>query len=219
RGGTGETFRALNGPHHCPGAASTSTLVLRRAGRILAPSESPRMELEFAQLQKDENGGVLRELADLHSFKSAGSRGSSPHTHRLRRAVPGRCEDGKLNERNYTCFLKVNSLKCDDDLDRHCLSGDLPTCMKQTGPPLPCGSFQHPRSTSNGRVHTRGRSSQMRKLSDFRSYESRQVYPKDEPQEKKKAVTNVAHAVTCHQTATPFSTCTRCRVLMTNCGP
>ncbi|CAH0031357.1 unnamed protein product [Clonostachys rhizophaga] len=72
RGGTGANFQALNGPHHCPGAASTSKLMLRLAGRILAPSESPPerflpgKELEFAQLQKDENGGVLREPTDAH---------------------------------------------------------------------------------------------------------------------------------------------------------
>ncbi|CAH0050538.1 unnamed protein product, partial [Clonostachys solani] len=31
--------------------------------------------------------------------------------------------------------------------DRHQVLGDLPTYMKQMGPPLPCGSFQLPRST------------------------------------------------------------------------
>uniref|UniRef100_A0A0B7KDB9 Uncharacterized protein n=1 Tax=Bionectria ochroleuca TaxID=29856 RepID=A0A0B7KDB9_BIOOC len=105
RGGTGANFRALNGHHHCPGAASTSKLMLRRAGRILAPSESPpegflpRKELEFAQLQKDENGDVLREPADAHcpepryGFETVQiswfTEATTTH-HMVRKAVPGR---------------------------------------------------------------------------------------------------------------------------------
>ncbi|KAK7227658.1 hypothetical protein V2G26_015661 [Clonostachys chloroleuca] len=104
RGGTGANFWALNGPHHCPGTASTSKLVLRQAGRILAPSESPPegflfgKELEFAQLQKDGNGGQeLRWLTEAITTH-----------HMVRKAVPGRCEGGNLHQRNY--HQEINNL-------------------------------------------------------------------------------------------------------------
>ncbi|VUC28929.1 unnamed protein product [Clonostachys rosea] len=61
-------YRRSGKPPHCPGAAPTSSLTPSQAGQILAPSESlPEMllhgkGLEFAQLQKDENGGWLAYL-------------------------------------------------------------------------------------------------------------------------------------------------------------
>ncbi|CAH0031359.1 unnamed protein product [Clonostachys rhizophaga] len=72
---------------------------------------------------------------------------------------------------------------------------------KQMGPPLPCGSFQYPRSTLfyQPKVNLRARSHEGSLQSD------------------EKTLGLVARAVTGHQTATLFST--RCRILMTNCGP
>ncbi|CAI6097328.1 unnamed protein product [Clonostachys chloroleuca] len=222
RGGTGANFWALNGPHHCPGTASTSKLVLRQAGRILAPSESPPegflfgKELEFAQLQKDGNGGQELRLAGKPAYLNSSPVGKCLYERYGFETVRLRWLTEAITTHH---MLTEVSSRCDDDRDRHCVPGDLPTCMKQMGPPLlagPCNILDpHQKVNSRARSHERSLQSDEKTLGSH-TCESRQVCLINEPKKRMLSLTlRMQSQVT--RPLSPFSA--RCRILMTDCGP